>query len=96
MSVVIDINELVKKMKENVKSMNSKCVNWWRLLYDMKNKPMSPDDFEQTHSASVDQRLQIIKEEGRDINKLLKNTMDHTKSNKNHSNGLLIKTTLIA
>ena len=82
MSVITDINELVKKMKENVKSMNSKCANWWRPLYDRKNKLMSPDDFEQTHSASVDQRLQIIKEEGRDINKLLKDTMDHTKSNK--------------
>ena len=28
MSVVTDIDELVKKMKENVKSMNSKCANW--------------------------------------------------------------------
>ena len=28
MSVVTDINELVRKMKENVKSMSSKCADW--------------------------------------------------------------------
>ena len=73
---------LLNKMKDNVKSMNSKCVDWCRPLYDRKNKPMSPDDLEQTHRASVDLRLQIIKEEGRDINRLLKDTMDHIKPNK--------------
>lgn len=82
MEIVTEVNELVKKMKENVKKMNKMCADWCKPLYDRKNKPMIPDDLEQTHNASVDQRLQYIKEEGREINKLLKDTMDHIKPNR--------------
>ena len=79
MAHITDVNDLVKKMKENVKKMKKMTEGWCKPLYDRKNKPMSPDDLEQTHSASVDQRLGMIKDDGKEINKLLKDTMDHVK-----------------
>lgn len=82
MAVITDISELVKKMKENVKKMKKMTDSWCKPLYDRKNKPMTPDDLEQTHGASVDQRLSLIKDEGKEINKLLKDTMDHIKPSK--------------
>jgi dynein heavy chain, axonemal len=79
---ITDVSNLVKKMKENVRKMEHMMKGWCRPLYDRKNKPMSPDDLEQTHGASVDQRLSNIKDEGKEINKLLKDTMDHIKPSK--------------
>lgn len=83
MEIVTEVSELVKKkMKENVKKMEKMCAEWCKPLYDRKNKPLAPDDLEQTHGASVDQRLQFIKDEGREINKLLRDTNDHIKPEK--------------
>ena len=58
------------------------CTEWCKPLYERRNKPVIPDELEQTHEASVNQRLQFIKEEGREINKLLRNTMNNIKPNK--------------
>lgn len=82
MSIVTDINALVKQMKENVRKMKNSCAEWCQPLYERKNKPMAPDDLEQTHASSVDLRLSKIKDDGKEVNKLLKDTMDHIKPNK--------------
>jgi len=82
MKNITEVSQLVKKMKENVKKMQFMMDTWCKPLYDRKNKPMAPDDLEQTHGASVDQRLSMIKDEGKEINRLLKDTMDHIKPSK--------------
>ena len=83
MGMVTEVSDLVKKkMKENVKKMQKMCAEWCKPLYERRNKPMIPDELEQTHGASVDQRLQFIKDEGREINKLLRDTMDNIKPNR--------------
>ena len=79
MEVITDISMLVKKMKENVRKMEKMTESWCKPLYDRRNKPMGPDDLEQTHAANIDSRLGDINNEGREINRLLKDTMDHIK-----------------
>ena len=49
MSIVNDCNELVKKMKDNVKNMCNMMQLWEKPLFERKNKPMAPDDLENTH-----------------------------------------------
>lgn len=49
MLIVKDVDELVKKMKENVHKMQKMMQHWEKPLFERKNKPMIPDDLEQTH-----------------------------------------------
>lgn len=49
MMIVKEVDELVKKMKENVKKMQEMMTKWEKSLFERKNKPMFPDDLEQTH-----------------------------------------------
>jgi dynein heavy chain len=49
MANVKEVDELVKKMKDNVKKMKEMMSKWERPLFERKNKPMFPDDLEQTH-----------------------------------------------
>ena len=78
MGLVRDADELVKKMKENVRKMQRFMQNWaTNPLFARKNKPAPPDELEQTHQSIVMARLQDIKDNGKEIQKLLKDTVDH-------------------
>ena len=44
-----EVDELVKKMKENVRKMNEIMEKWSRPLYERKNKALLAEDVEQTH-----------------------------------------------
>lgn len=100
MLIVKDVDELVKKMKENVKKMQEMMVKWEKPLYERKNKPMLPDDLEQTHQSTIMPRLEDIKNNGKEIHRLMKDTGDNIKPDKkspswlayvDYVNGLVIE-----
>lgn len=46
MQVVTDVDELVKKMKDNVRKMQDMMKLWHKPLFDRKMKPLFPEDLE--------------------------------------------------
>lgn len=49
MLIVKDVDDLVKKMKDNVNKMQKMMSNWEKPLFERKMKPMLPEDLEQNH-----------------------------------------------
>jgi dynein heavy chain len=82
MSIVTDVDALVKKMKENIKKMENMMKNWEKPLFDRKPKPFAPEDVEQIHQALVISRLEDVRNHGKEIHKLLKDTFEHIKPDK--------------
>ena len=106
MEVVKEVDDLVKKMKENVRKMQDYMVKWSeKPLFERKNKPMIPDDLEQTHQSIVMARMADIKDNGKEIHKLMKDTADNVKPDKksqqwlsyvDYVNGLIIEGMTVA
>ena len=65
-----------------------KMDKWQVPLYDRKTKTMPPDDVESLHSAGVVARFEIIKQDGKDIAKNMKDTGDAIKPDKKGANWL--------
>jgi dynein heavy chain, axonemal len=87
MFVVKEVDGLVKKMKSNVLKMKTHMKLWTKKPFlERKNKPMSPEDFDQQHKAVMDGRKAEIKEQAKDIHKLLKDTGDYLKIKNKASN----------
>ncbi|CAG9311235.1 unnamed protein product [Blepharisma stoltei] len=81
MIVVKDVNTTVKTMQQNLAQIKKIMGKWGeKPLIERKSKPMSPDDFDQAHKASVASRLLDITAGGRDINKLMKETGECVKN----------------
>ena len=80
--IVSDVDDLVKKMKDNVRKMIEMMDRWQKPLYERKTKTMPPDDVESLHSAAVVARFEVIKQEGKDIQKMMKDTVDNVKPDK--------------
>jgi len=80
MVIVTDVDELVKKMKENVSKMIEIMNQWSETpLFQRKNRTQPPEDVETFHNASVVARFDIIKGEGKEIHKLMKDTVDNVR-----------------
>ena len=100
MLIVREVDDLVKKMKDNVKKMQEMMAKWERPLFERKNKALLPDDLEQTHQSLVMPRLEDIRNHGKEIHKLMKDTIDNIKPDKksvtwlayvDYVNGLIIE-----
>ena len=53
-AIVMEVDELVKKMKENIDKIHKFMSNWTdKPFYERKNKSMPPDELAQQHDASV-------------------------------------------
>jgi dynein heavy chain len=100
MTIVSDVDELVKKMKDNVKKMQEMMSRWEKPLFDRKMKPLYPEDLEQTHQSLVMPRLEDIRNHGKEIHKLMKDTAENIKPDKksptwhayvDYVNGLVIE-----
>jgi dynein heavy chain len=100
MKIVTEVDELVKKMKENVRKIIEMMEKWTKPLYERKNKAMLAEDVEQTHQALVGPRLEDIRNNGKEIHKLMKDTQDNIKPDKkspqwlayqDYINGLVIE-----
>tara|TARA_B110000285_G_C15133509_1_gene625267 strand:- start:1961 stop:2455 length:495 start_codon:yes stop_codon:yes gene_type:complete len=82
MNVVSDVDELVKKMKDNVKKIQNLMGMWEEPLFERKMRPSIPDDLSQTHDSLIMPRLEDIRNQGKEIHKALKDTFDHIKPDK--------------
>mmetsp|Transcript_16431 Transcript_16431/g.11584 ORF Transcript_16431/g.11584 Transcript_16431/m.11584 type:complete len:101 (-) Transcript_16431:11363-11665(-) len=51
MDLVTEVDQLVKKMKENVMKMQHKMKSWEKSLFERKNKACLPEELETTHKA---------------------------------------------
>ena len=100
MSIVTEVDELVKKMKDNVSKMIEIMNNWSKPLFDRRPRTMAPEDVETNHNASVNARFDTIKSEGKEIHKLMKDTVDNVRPDKkspmwlsyvDYVNGLVIE-----
>jgi dynein heavy chain len=80
--IVTQVDELVKKMKENVRKMHEMMEKWTKPLYERKNKAMLAEDVEQTHTAMVGPRLEEIRSNGKEVQKLMKDTMEAVRPDK--------------
>lgn len=67
LQIVTLVDELVRKMKENVRKMHEMMEKWVKPLYERKNKAMLAEDVEQTHTAMVGPRLEEIRSNGKEI-----------------------------
>lgn len=101
MQNVTEVDELVAKMKDNVKKITHTMQEWSDTpLFQRKNKTQTPEDVETNHNAAVASRFEVIKGEGKDIHKLMKDTVDSIKPDKkslmwldyvDYVNGLIIE-----
>lgn len=100
MKIVTEVDELVKKMKENIRKMQEIMEKWVKPLYERKNKALPAEDVEQTHQALVGPRLEDIRNNGKEIHRLMKDTQDNIKPEKkspqwlsyqDYVNGLIIE-----
>jgi len=102
MVIVKEVDDLVKKMKENVRKMQQDYMQKWaeKPLFERKNKPLFPEDLEQTHQSLLMPRLEDIRNHGKEIHKALKDTADNIKPDKksatwlayvDYVNGLVIE-----
>lgn len=88
-------------MKTNVRKMIEIMERWSATpLFQRKNRTQPPEDVETFHTASVGARFEIIKGEGKEIHKLMKETVDQIKPDKkstqwrdyqDYINGLVIE-----
>jgi dynein heavy chain len=101
MAIVETVDELVKRMKDNVRQMIEKMNKWSaNPLYTRRPRTLAPEDVESIHNANVTNRFDEIEKEGKDIMKLQKDTVDSVRPNKNspewkayvdYVNGLVIE-----
>jgi len=99
MKIVSEINALVRKMKDNEEKILVTMATWTKPLYERK-KTMDPDMVTNFHGATVEPRRDDIKQQGKEIHKLLRDTQDNIKPDKkgavwlqyvDYVNGLLIE-----
>ena len=101
MAIVTEVNELVQKIKLNVSKMVDIMNQWSETpLFIRKNRTQLPEDVESLHNAAVTARFDTIRAEGKEIHKLMKDTTDNVRPNKqsrewksyiDYVNGLVIE-----
>jgi hypothetical protein len=74
LATVTVVDELVKKMKENVTKMTTMMEKWNAPMYERKPKAMLPEDVETTHAAANGPKIENIKNNGKEIHKLMRDT----------------------
>jgi dynein heavy chain len=82
MTVILEVDELVAKMKNNIQKIQNMMISWEEPLFERKMRPSFPDDLQQTHESLKMPRLEDIRNQGKEIHKALKDTADHIKPNK--------------
>lgn len=74
LKICTEVDELVKKMKENVKKMQEIMKQWTKPLYERKGKALPAEDVETSHAAMVGPRLEDVRNNGKEIHRLMKDT----------------------
>ena len=105
MKIVVEVDVLVKKMKDNVAGIKAKMGDWKRPLFERKAKTADPEMVATIHNALVENERETIRSQGKDIHKLMKDTLDNVKPDKkakpwldyvDYVNGLVIEGITIA
>jgi dynein heavy chain len=82
-ATVQEVDELVKKMKENVQKIHGFMDNWKdKVFFERRAKPMPPDELMSTHTAAVENRFEEVSNQGKEITKLLRDTESNIKPDK--------------
>lgn len=74
MDQVTVVNDIVKKMKDNLHSINEQLKTYNKPLLQRKPKPVAKDEFEKDHKNYVKERYTEIKEGGKHIQTMVKDT----------------------
>jgi dynein heavy chain, axonemal len=74
MDQVTVVNDIVKKMKDNLHSINEQLNTYNKPLLQRKPKPVAKDEFEKDHKNYVKERYTEIKEGGKHIQTMVKDT----------------------
>jgi dynein heavy chain, axonemal len=105
MKIVSEVDVLVKKMKDNVMGIRSKMEDWRKPLFERKAKTADPEMVATIHNAAVEAERENIRSQGKDIHKLMKDTLDNVKPDKkgkawldyvDYVNGLVIEGITVA
>ncbi len=63
--------------------MTTMMEKWNAPMYERKPKAMLPEDVETTHAAANGPKIENIKNNGKEIHKLMRDTQDNIKPDKN-------------
>ena len=77
MKIVTDVDVLVAKMKQNVCKVESVMSGWRKPLFEHRAKTAEPDLVATIHNAAVELDRDNIKGQGKEIQKLMKDTLDY-------------------
>jgi hypothetical protein len=100
MKIVTEVDELVKKMKENVRKMHDIMEKWSKPLYERKSKALPAEEVDSFHQANVQPRLEDVRNNGKEIHRFMRDTQDNIKPDKkspqwlayqDYINGLIIE-----
>jgi len=69
-------------MKESLKKIEVSLNNFNNKIIERKNKPMSPEDYDQFLKAHFANKIGFVKESGNAIAKLVKEVLDAVKADK--------------
>lgn len=67
-----DLFEIVDKMKKSLDSIYSELTKLRKPMIDRKNKPISPEEYDNILKAAIAQKLLNVKDCGTAVHKLLK------------------------
>merc|ERR1711871_22929 len=68
------VNNIVQKMKENLRNINEQLEHYRKPILQRKLKPVSKDEFEKDHKNYVKERYTEIREGGKVIQNMVKDT----------------------
>lgn len=68
------VAEVMRTMKNNLKGVNEQLLQYTKPLIIRKNKPVAKDEFEKEHKNFVKERYGEIKEGGKNIHNMVKDT----------------------
>lgn len=74
MEQVTLVSEVLKTMKDNMRSVTDQLASYSRPLLQRKNKPALKDEFEREHKNMIKERYSDIKEGGKTIHTMVKET----------------------
>lgn len=82
-TIMGELDFLVEKLKGGVQSMIAVTNLWSETpLFQRKNRTQAPEDVENIHNAMIAARLDIIKGEGKEIHRLVKDLNDNVRPEK--------------
>lgn len=71
--------EIVEKMKKSLENINNELLKFKKPMVERKNKPISPEEYDNILRAVIANKLGLVKESGAAVHKQLKEVNDAVK-----------------